>query len=443
MTESTTSFLDPAIAFPFCPGCGQGKVLEALDGALVATGLSQDRIVMVTDIGCSGLSDRHFRTHAFHGLHGRSVTYATGIHLARPDLKVVVLIGDGGCGIGGTHLLNAARRNVGITVVVANNFNFGMTGGEHSVTTPLDAITSTTPEGNLEAPLDLCKVVEAAGGTFVARATAFERDLHETIGRALAHDGFAFVDVWSLCSAYFVPRNRMTPKKLLESISRSGMGRGVLVEQERPEFAAAVAKRAMGEERATRTGLTVRHASELSGPAGVVVAGSAGQHIRSGAALIGVAALASGLHATQKDDYPITVRTGHSMSEIVLSPQEILYTEIESPRAVLILSEDGLAQVAERMKSMGEGSLVLVDDKIELETPAAARVVRFPFRERALRLGKTSPAVVGLATLVGLEGIVPREALLEAASNRANPKLAASDRRAVEAGFELAAAAGR
>jgi Pyruvate/2-oxoacid:ferredoxin oxidoreductase gamma subunit len=91
------------------------------------------------------------------------------------------------------------------------------------------------------------------------------------------------------------------------------------------------------------------------------------------------------------------------------------------------------------MKSMGEGSLVLVDDKIEVETPAAARVVRFPFRERALKLGKSSPAVVGLATLVGLEGIVPREALLEAASNRASPKLAASDRRAVEAGFELAA----
>jgi Pyruvate/2-oxoacid:ferredoxin oxidoreductase gamma subunit len=119
-----------------------------------------------------------------------------------------------------------------------------------------------------------------------------------------------------------------------------------------------------------------------------------------------------------------------------------LYTVIESPRALLILSDDGLAQVAGRLKAMGEGSLVLVDDKVEIEAPAGARVLRFPFRERAFKLGKSSPASIALATLVALEGIVPREALLEAASSQANPKLVEYDQRAIEVGFELAQAGG-
>ena len=93
-------------------------------------------MVIVSDIGCSGLSDQYFATSAFHGLHGRSVTYATGIKLANPELTVIVIMGDGGTGIGGTHLINAARRNIGVTVIVMNNLNFGMTGGQHSTTTP-------------------------------------------------------------------------------------------------------------------------------------------------------------------------------------------------------------------------------------------------------------------------------------------------------------------
>ncbi|MBN1641032.1 MAG: 2-oxoacid:ferredoxin oxidoreductase subunit beta, partial [Anaerolineae bacterium] len=112
------TYLDESAgAFPFCPGCGHSTVLKALDQALVATQWDPTSIVLVTDIGCIGLSDRYFQTNAFHGLHGRSITYATGIKLANPDLHVIVLIGDGGCGIGGNHLINAARRNVGITVL--------------------------------------------------------------------------------------------------------------------------------------------------------------------------------------------------------------------------------------------------------------------------------------------------------------------------------------
>ena len=130
--------------YPFCPGCGHGLILNQLNAALVKLGLDPTRVVIVTDIGCQGLGDQYFATHAFHGLHGRSIAYATGIKLADPDLKVIVIMGDGGTGIGGAHLLNAARRNIGLTVLVFNNFNFGMTGGEHSVTTPPGGVTATT-----------------------------------------------------------------------------------------------------------------------------------------------------------------------------------------------------------------------------------------------------------------------------------------------------------
>ena len=154
-SECTTYMTDKIGPLPFCPGCGHTILIKALDSALVKLQLDPKKVVVVTDIGCIGLSDRYFTTNAFHGLHGRSITYGCGLKLANPDLTVIVLQGDGGCGIGGTHLLNVARRNIGITLIIGNNFNYGMTGGQHSVTTPTDGITSTTPWGNVEGPMNL------------------------------------------------------------------------------------------------------------------------------------------------------------------------------------------------------------------------------------------------------------------------------------------------
>jgi pyruvate/2-oxoacid:ferredoxin oxidoreductase beta subunit len=128
----------------FCPGCSHGIVLEQLGAALERMGLEPHQVCVVSDIGCIGIADRYFSCHTFHGLHGRSLTYAEGIKRVRPDLMVIVLIGDGGCGIGTAHLVHSARRGVGIKVLVCNNFNFGMTGGQHSPTTPPRGYTTTT-----------------------------------------------------------------------------------------------------------------------------------------------------------------------------------------------------------------------------------------------------------------------------------------------------------
>ena len=122
------SLLNSSRPSVFCPGCSHEQVLHALDQALSSMGLSGEDVVVVSDIGCSGLFDTFFNTHAFHGLHGRALTYATGIKMARPNLKVIVTMGDGGLGIGGAHVLSTCRRNIDLTLLVLNNFNYGMTG---------------------------------------------------------------------------------------------------------------------------------------------------------------------------------------------------------------------------------------------------------------------------------------------------------------------------
>jgi 2-oxoglutarate ferredoxin oxidoreductase subunit beta len=175
-------------------------------------------------------------TSAFHGLHGRSITYACGLKLARPELTVITLMGDGGCGIGGTHLLNVARRNIGITLIVGNNFNYGMTGGQHSVTTPTGGITSTTPWGNVEGPMDLCSTAIAAGASWVRRVTTFDKDLPDQIAAAIQQPGFAMLDVWELCSAYYMERNKLGKKELLALADEYGLGFGSLADRPRLEY---------------------------------------------------------------------------------------------------------------------------------------------------------------------------------------------------------------
>ena len=237
-TPRATYMTDEIGPLPFCPGCGHHVVTKALDKALVKLQLDPRQVVIVTDIGCIGLSDRYFTTNAFHGLHGRSVTYACGLKLARPELTVIALKGDGGCGIGGTHVLNVARRNIGITLIVANNFNYGMTGGQHSVTTPSDGITSTTPWGNVEGPMDLCGTAIAAGAAWAARCTMFDKDLADVMAQAIAQPGFALLDVWELCTAYYAPRNKIKKKELDDLLERYGLKLGVLADRPRPEYSA-------------------------------------------------------------------------------------------------------------------------------------------------------------------------------------------------------------
>jgi len=197
---------------PFCPGCGHGILMGAILRAIDSLGLPMDRMLFVSGIGCAAwIPSPHFKADTLHTLHGRAVAFATGAKLYNPELITLVVSGDGDLSsIGGNHLIHAARRNLNITVICANNMIYGMTGGQVASTTPLGAQSSTTPAGNPEPPFDLCKLVQAAGATYVARYGVVQPLLlQRAIQRGLQHKGFSFIEALSPCPTQFGRRNRM------------------------------------------------------------------------------------------------------------------------------------------------------------------------------------------------------------------------------------------
>ncbi len=425
------TYLDEkTLPFPFCPGCGHSTIVKALDAALVKLQPDPHRLVLVTDIGCQGLSDKFFATNAFHGLHGRSLTYATGIKLANPDLQVVALIGDGGCGIGGHHLLNAARRNIGMTVIVFNNMNFGMTGGEHSVTTPPDALTVTTPHGNLEQPLDICATVAVNGAGFVARTTAFDKSLPDLMAEAMQVDGFALIDVWELCTAYFAPANQFEKETVEKTLETLDFKTGIIQRRDRSEYSRAY-RTAHQDELHQPTleprPLEATYRSPLTGRQGWVIAGAAGQKVGTAAAAFCRGAILSGLWASQHNDYPVTVKSGHSTADVILSAEPILHMGITQPDVMAVLFAEGLAVEKARLAHLApSATLYIAADLLPVETPA--RVVSLDFSETGQP--KTYWTTMALAAILQDTGVYPLDAYREAvalAEAHAAKNLAALD----------------
>ena len=400
--------------YPFCPGCGHGSILDALNQALVQLALDPAQVVIVSDIGCSGLSDQYFATSAFHGLHGRSVTYATGIKLANPDLTVIVIMGDGGTGIGGTHLISAARRNIGVTVIVMNNLNFGMTGGQHSTTTPQGAITATTPGGNLERPLDICATVGVNGAGYVYRGTSFDADLPDRLADAITRPGFALFDIWELCTAYYVRSNRLTRRGIEQTMAELGFEAGLLYDPTVQEYATTYRTAHASDVPEPISAIPVEFSSRLREPFTLVVAGSAGGKVRSAARLVGEAAIRSGLWVTQSDDYPVTVRAGHSISEVTFAPFERPIAMATVPDALVLLSDDGLNKTHPYLAAMAPGQTVFTVPGLgEITTRAPIETVDIPTGPG--RIGKASHALAVLSAATTRLDLFPSEALRQAA----------------------------
>jgi len=213
ITRVTHKYLRHDKKFPhiWCPGCGNGIVLGALIRAIDRSGLKKDDFVLVSGIGCSGRMTVYADFNTLHTTHGRALTFATGIKLANHSLKVVVIMGDGDAtAIGGNHFIHAARRNVDLTAIIINNQIYGMTGGQHSPTTPQGSMTTTTPYGHIENTFSISELAIVAGASFVSRGTTFHAQLlDKLIESAIDRKGFSVVEVLSNCHVQFGRRNMM------------------------------------------------------------------------------------------------------------------------------------------------------------------------------------------------------------------------------------------
>ncbi len=188
-----------------CPGCGIGSVIHCYVDAIAASGIPENRHVCVSGIGCSGRAAGYVNVNSYHTTHGRSIPFALGISVYNPELHVTVISGDGDLtSIGGNHFIHAARRNVALLVICINNFNYGMTGGQAGPTTPLSAMSSTTPFGCWERPFNLPHLAHAVGASYVARWTVLHvRQLRNSILRGMQKEGFRFIEVLSPCPTGF------------------------------------------------------------------------------------------------------------------------------------------------------------------------------------------------------------------------------------------------
>ncbi len=197
-------YFRPKLPHIWCPGCAHGIVTKALVKAIANLRLDQTKTVLVSGIGCSSRATGYLDFGTIHTTHGRALAYATGIKLARPELKVIVISGDGDASaIGGNHLIHAARRNIDLTLIVYQNGTYGMTGGQYAPTTRPGQVTTTSPAGHVERPFDLCELVKAAGASFVARGTAYHFDLLVgLLTQAITKRGFSFVEAISSCPTY-------------------------------------------------------------------------------------------------------------------------------------------------------------------------------------------------------------------------------------------------
>lgn len=417
-----TSLLNVERPPVFCPGCTHEQITKALDKALEKKRMAPDKTVIVSDIGCSGLFDTFFNVHALHGLHGRALTYAQGLKLADPTLNVIVTMGDGGLGIGGAHVLAACRKNLDITLIVLNNFNFGMTGGQYSATTPTDAMVGSEFLNQAEVPMDICAVAESAGATYISRCSGHDAALADIFVAAMAHKGFSLVETLGMCTGRYTKKNRLTPRAIDAMIEAMPRMNGPVEKNQRPEYGEAYQKLAL-EQKHFPLPVTIKKQFDPIAPKReeIVILGSAGMRIVTAGDIVCYAGMAAGMNVSMKNDYNITVLRGQSVSEILISPEKIGYAGIESPTVVIAISDEGVQRRHGMFATLSTDTFVLREKSVAIpETPAT--VVEVDFKAFKVKRHDWALASLGLLAKEG-RGLTP-EMLAFAVHARFNEKAA-------------------
>ena len=237
----------------WCPGCGHGIVLNSMLRAIEKLGMNKNDIVMVSGIGCSSRISGYVDFHTLHTIHGRALAFATGVKMSRPELNILVPMGDGDAlAIGGNHFIHAARRNIDMTAIVMNNRIYGMTGGQYSPLSGYGIRATTAPYMNIDHDFDVVELSKSAGATFVARTTTYHvQQIEDIIEKAILHKGFSVVEIMSQCPTYFGRKNKEGSavdmlKRYKETTTPIGskakkenpdlIERGIFVQKEMPEY---------------------------------------------------------------------------------------------------------------------------------------------------------------------------------------------------------------
>ncbi len=426
----------------WCAGCGIGIVQSALLTTIYELQIPRDRVVFVSGIGCTGRIPTYVDFNTIHVTHGRALPCATGLKIANPDFVVFAIMGDGdAAAIGGNHLIHTCRRNIDVNAIIVNNSIYGMTGGQYSPTTPLEAFASTAPYGCQEPPFDLCKLCIGSGGTFVARSTVYHFGMMTNLlKKAVEHKGFSVVEVTSNCPTCFGRRNKMgSPVKMMQLLKDNAVrlknweemppeertGKfpvGIFEESQREEYTARYQKEVIDKvgsfpgaapEEAQEVVPGEETPAELHGTVAVRLSGSGGQGLILAGVIYGKAAsIYDERNAVQTQSYGPEARGGASKSDIVLSDEPIDYPLAEKLDVLLSLNQESCDKFFPDLKEDG----VLIVDSLYVKNIPTPKAYSIPFTEIAKNVvGRIVVAnVVALGAVCELAPYVSRRAFEEA-----------------------------
>jgi 2-oxoglutarate ferredoxin oxidoreductase subunit beta len=481
MTEKPTKLIhkylrhDKKFPHVWCPGCGNGIILGALLRAIDRIGLEKDEIVLASGIGCSGRMPVYVDFNTLHATHGRVLTLATGIKLAKPSLTVITVMGDGdAAAIGGNHFIHAARRNLDLTALIINNQIYGMTGGQHSPTTPYGCRAATAPYGHVESPFSIAELAMVAGAPFVARGTVYHaRLLDELVEKAVSKRGFSVVEVMSNCHIQFGRRNKMPdPVTMMKWLKRNAVPVekarkmkpeslkntftvGVLADLKKPVYAKQHEKiRNKAEPARSRwreAGSLPKRTRWVTGTPSrdkgrammendryeIRFGGSGGQGIILAALVLAEAAGAyEGKHVCQTQSYGPEARGGASRAEVVISPEAIDYPKAAKPRVLLAMNQESCDKFFTDLHPQG---LLVVDATLVTHVPTS-RAVALPFTKIAReKLDKELAAnMVALGAVAHLTGVVALKSLEAALLKKVPEGTKETNKQALRAGVRAA-----
>ena len=429
----------------WCPGCGHGIVLNGLVRAIENMGLKKNDIVMVSGIGCSSRIAGYLDFHTLHTIHGRALAFAIGVKMSRPELTLLVPMGDGDAlSIGGNHFIHACRRNIDMTAIVMNNRVYGMTGGQYSPLSGYGTMATTAPYSNIDQEFDVVSMATAAGATFVARTTAYHvQQMADILEEAIRHKGFSVVEVMTPCPTYFGRKNKEgSAVDMMEKLKTMTTPVGSKAKQENPdadraggfreEGDAGVLYRVSEDHRAGNEGeLTMERCR-------MVFSGSGGQGVITAAIILAEAAvLHENLIAVQSQSYGPEARGGATRSDVIIAESPIHFPKVIQPNVLVCLTQQAYTNYYSILRP---GGLFITDSHfVKLGKKVDARQVELPMYETVMeKIGR--PIVFNICMLgavIGLTKLVRPESIMKVLETQIPHSFLEMNRQALDLGLKL------